>query len=101
MRVEYDKAINRINVEIKKLDSTLHKLIINEQLKLKLKEFLTNKRTFEETILLVKLLLQTSDGINTTIRTLETSIENIGRLDEEIAAHHKLSSAVSKNNVAR
>jgi chromosome segregation ATPase len=85
VRAEYDKAINRINVEIKKLDSTLHKLSINEQLKVKLKEYLNNKRTFEETILLVKLLLQTSDGINTTIRNLETSIENIGRLDEEIA----------------
>lgn len=85
VRAEYDKAISRINGEIKKLESTLHKLIINEQLKLKLKEYLSNKRTFEETILLVKLLLQTSDGINTTIRNLETSIENIGRLDEEIA----------------
>jgi hypothetical protein len=85
VKAEYDKAISRINAEIKKLDSTLHKLMINEQLKLKLKEYLTNKRTFEETILLVKLLLQTSDSINTTIRNLETSIENIGRLDEEIA----------------
>ena len=85
VKAEYDKAISRINGEIKKLDAMLHKLIINEQLKLKLKEYLTNKRTFEETILLVKLLLQTSDSINTTIRNLETSIENIGRLDEEIA----------------
>lgn len=85
VRAEYDKAINRINLEIKKLDSTLQKLSINEQLKVKLKEYLKNKRAFEETVLLVKLLSQTSDGINTTIRNLETSIENIGRLDEEIA----------------
>ncbi len=85
VRAEYDKAINRINSEIKKLDSTLKNLSINEQFKVKLKEYLNNKQTFEETILLVKLLLQTSDSINTAIRNLETSIENIGRLDEEIA----------------
>lgn len=85
VRDGYDKAINRINLEIKKLDATLQKLNINEQLKVRLKEYLSSKRTFEETVLLVKLLLQTSDSINTTIRNLETSIENIGRLDEEIA----------------
>lgn len=85
VKAEYDKAINRINLEIKKLYSTVDKLTINEQLKLKLKEYLKDKHTFEETVLLVKLVLQTSEGIYTTIKNLETSIENIGRLDEEIA----------------
>ena len=82
---EYDKAIGKINLEIKKLYATIQKLSVSEQLKVKLKEYLTDKRMFDETIQLVKLLLQTSEIINTTIRNLETSIDNIGRLDEEIA----------------
>ncbi|MDD4843270.1 MAG: hypothetical protein PHU31_02920 [Anaerotignum sp.] len=85
LKNEYDKAIGKINLEIKKLDATLLKRSVSEQLKVKLKESLNNKRTLEETTLLVKLLLQTAEGIHTTIQNLETSIENIGRLDEEIA----------------
>ncbi|PKM52187.1 MAG: hypothetical protein CVV02_02140 [Firmicutes bacterium HGW-Firmicutes-7] len=85
VKVDYDKAIGKINTEIKKLDITIQKLSVSEQLKSKLKEYLNNKQSFNETTQLIKLLNQTADIIRSTIRNLETSIDNIGRLDEEIA----------------
>jgi len=85
VKSDYDKAIGKINTEIKKLDLTIQKLNVSEQLKSKLKEYLNNKQSFNETTQLIKLLHQTSDIIRSTIKNLETSIDNIGRLDEEIA----------------
>ncbi|WKY46631.1 hypothetical protein Q5O24_09595 [Eubacteriaceae bacterium ES3] len=85
IKSDYDKAISKINTEIKKLDLTIQKLNVSEQLKSKLKEYLNIKQSFNETTQLIKLLDQTSDIIRSTIKNLETSIDNIGRLDEEIA----------------
>jgi hypothetical protein len=85
VKSDYDKAISKINTEIKKLDLTIQKLNVSEQLKSKLKEYLNIKQSFNETTQLIKLLDQTSDIIRSTIKNLEISIDNIGRLDEEIA----------------
>ena len=86
LKIEYERAISKVNLEIKKLETTLKNLSINEQVKLKLKDYLINKRTYSEVMQLVSLLEQTSTSINMTIKNLETSIDNIGRLDEEIAS---------------
>ena len=86
LKIEYERAISKVNLEIKKLETTLKNLSINEQVKLKLKDYLINKRTYSEVMQLVSLFEQTSISINMTIKNLETSIDNIGRLDEEIAS---------------
>ena len=86
LKIEYDRALNKINLEIKKLENILKNLSINEQVKIKLKDYLVSKSKYSEVFQLVNLLKQTSISIDLTIKNLETSIDNIGRLDEEIAS---------------
>ena len=59
---------------------------ISEQLKQKLKENLIDKKFHREIVGLVQILERVCLSTVSTIKNIETSIENIGRLDEEIAS---------------
>ncbi len=85
LKDEHDRSMNKINMKIKQLDSSIENLRINEQVKQKLKGSLVKKNSLEEIDDLIILLQQTIKSIAVTIRNIEISIEHIGKLDEEIA----------------
>lgn len=82
---EYKSALNEVNNSIKKLSSGVDNLKISEQIKYTIKNNAIIKPSYSEILTFADRLKHLKTQAESMILNLKTTIDNIGRIDEDIS----------------